>query len=1177
MSSSHVEAIKPASYAQAARGASHSTSAQPSKASSGAVTPARDQTGAPTLKPELHGARWADADDDDTRTSHSTASTAVENQPASNNKSHAATPAAQTNGVASPASVDFGGSSTSTLARDDGASPVSELPESAWDAKLKTAVDARSDAGRHRSSTDRSSSKSRKKTAKRGDKKEKVDVVDEKASKPAWSAPIKLVDAPAPTVNPWLARAQQAKPAVAPIPKPVALTNPTPSATSAAKSSGVDATKSASPAALTSLAQTSAQSKDSTAVGKPPALTEDAESKTKSTQQTERHVERSEQASKVAHTVVDDKAWPTPDTSKQEEPKGKHSQERSETDTHTTHESRGKQAWNKLEFTPTVVFQTALPGSARRGGKGGGRGGHDGRTRTPASSQNDRGNEAKSGTQAGEPTRRERSEATRSSSPGRAKRASNDDAPGRRQSRQESVTRDHPAKQQSDEPKFKPRDHVESASNVQRTKPVRKEAVVNGDKKSAEDNVSKDNATTSNGNTAATAASVNAAKDNKATATDATPAQATTSSTQAENQKKDVSPATSERKNSVVADFASRHHERKGSGTYSTFSGRGRGERGRGGGHRGGRGNGHTFHPNAHSFVNGQGAFNMQGYNAIPKSPTGFGHDPFFGQAPQNVQRYGRNYTGRASSIPDASYGRALNGFPVQSLQLNTGVQANGMFPSDFYMPATAVPYQSDPTSDLLAAVTRQMEYYFSIDNLLKDTYLRKHMDSQGFVLLTFIADFKRLKMMTQDLELIKYVCQQSPNIEHRVGSDGTDRLRAAKGWERWVLEKEERDPSAQHDGPESHHPPPRPNVQLPEHVHFARHSPLPIPQSAGPVLGAQPFQSLNSFAAPYNAYGPSTSSDAQPSISQFQASATAMAPGAVSVPQASAGPFGSPSAQPPLFSNAVEETEPDSFTDSEVEVLRVVLRDLPGETAGTTSSTSQRAQSNGLVEGVNGQRHPSGPNSSATPDESDRATSPTTSERFNRFLTSSGGNSVGGRLAGSRSGSRNGEAQPEGSTGVYYIKDKDSPSYNLPADVTSELYLAARDRAIQQRNFHPCPQDMMNMYQFWEHFLVRHFNARMYMEFRSFAMEDASTRNEFAGLNSLLRYYGKALAYADVPIRRSVAQDYVSLVRSEQPGSDRPAFKQLRAAWRDGALNMKNRKRIKDFLDEALEKELDR
>ena len=197
---------------------------------------------------------------------------------------------------------------------------------------------------------------------------------------------------------------------------------------------------------------------------------------------------------------------------------------------------------------------------------------------------------------------------------------------------------------------------------------------------------------------------------------------------------------------------------------------------------------------------------------------------------------------------------------------------------------------------------------------------------------------------------------------------------------------------------------------------------------------------------------------------------------------------------------------------------------------------------------------------------------SPVSSDRVNRFL--SGGSS---RLASPRNASRNGESPASGSNGVYYIKDKDLPSYQSPTDTTSELYLHARDRALQSRTLRPCPHEMIVMYNFWEHFLVRNFNSRMYMEFRTFAMEDASTRNEFKGLNSLLKYYGKAIAFQDAPIRRSVAQDYVNLVRSEPRESDRPAFKQLRAAWRDGALNMKNRKRVKDFLDAGLEEELDR
>jgi la-related protein 1 len=310
------------------------------------------------------------------------------------------------------------------------------------------------------------------------------------------------------------------------------------------------------------------------------------------------------------------------------------------------------------------------------------------------------------------------------------------------------------------------------------------------------------------------------------------------------------------------------------------------------------------------------------------------------------------------------------NGYPSQPLQINTGVQGNGVYPADYYIPATSVPYQNDPTSNLLSAVSMQMEYYFSVDNLLKDMYLRKHMDSQGFVFLDFIADFKRLKSMTRDLELIKYVCQQSPNIEHRVGSDGIDRLRAAKGWENWVLPMEDRDQAAQNDGPENLHQPPHPYPQFPDQPHLLRQSSLPIPQSAGAVLG-QGFQSLNSFAAPYN-YGSNTNVDT-PAVSQFQTSPISLTAGQ-SIAQPSATSFGSSSAQTQLLNNGIEETEPDSFTDAEVEVLRVVIRNLePGDAGSSSGSTSHRTFSNGSSEGINGLRittNPSAPNSAETPNE---------------------------------------------------------------------------------------------------------------------------------------------------------------------------------------------------------------
>jgi la-related protein 1 len=75
-------------------------------------------------------------------------------------------------------------------------------------------------------------------------------------------------------------------------------------------------------------------------------------------------------------------------------------------------------------------------------------------------------------------------------------------------------------------------------------------------------------------------------------------------------------------------------------------------------------------------------------------------------------------------------------------------------------------------------------------------------MDSQGYVLLSVIADFKRIKALTEDMDLLRHVCGQLKSIEYRPGEDGVDRLRRKEGWEQWVRPMNERVPSAQNEGP---------------------------------------------------------------------------------------------------------------------------------------------------------------------------------------------------------------------------------------------------------------------------------------------------------------------------------------------------------------------------------------
>ncbi|KAG1468569.1 hypothetical protein G6F56_003759 [Rhizopus delemar] len=77
----------------------------------------------------------------------------------------------------------------------------------------------------------------------------------------------------------------------------------------------------------------------------------------------------------------------------------------------------------------------------------------------------------------------------------------------------------------------------------------------------------------------------------------------------------------------------------------------------------------------------------------------------------------------------------------------------------------------------------QQIEYYFSIDNLCKDLFLRKQMDANGFVDVSFVAEFNRVKGLTTDLDLIREALDGSKIIERN-----GDKLRKREGWETWIL-----------------------------------------------------------------------------------------------------------------------------------------------------------------------------------------------------------------------------------------------------------------------------------------------------------------------------------------------------------------------------------------------------
>lgn len=224
--------------------------------------------------------------------------------------------------------------------------------------------------------------------------------------------------------------------------------------------------------------------------------------------------------------------------------------------------------------------------------------------------------------------------------------------------------------------------------------------------------------------------------------------------------------------------------------------------------------------------------------------------------------------------------------------------------------------------------------------------FLRKHMDSQGFVFLSVLAKFNRIKQLTQEVELIRYVCLNSPNIEVRLGTDGVDRLRKREGWQQWVLNLEERDPSAQNDGPVQ--------VQLP------RAQMLDASQSMDDHLGVstqfstsshvmdESLASLsNGVVSPFTSAPPTTTTNGTMADAPFIQTALSAA-----VPEFSpAIPSVNNRVFAPMDHNASAASK---FTDEQVESLMIVVRKPITSSASSAppfSSSSSRTFSNGSID----------------------------------------------------------------------------------------------------------------------------------------------------------------------------------------------------------------------------------
>jgi len=95
--------------------------------------------------------------------------------------------------------------------------------------------------------------------------------------------------------------------------------------------------------------------------------------------------------------------------------------------------------------------------------------------------------------------------------------------------------------------------------------------------------------------------------------------------------------------------------------------------------------------------------------------------------------------------------------------------------------------YEETPEEKLYRAeyAIAQIEYYFTVENLCRDTFLKQHFDIDGYVPLAFVCQFQMVAATMADYSLIVELIQKSEFLEYDTNNE-TIRLR--DGWKNWLF-----------------------------------------------------------------------------------------------------------------------------------------------------------------------------------------------------------------------------------------------------------------------------------------------------------------------------------------------------------------------------------------------------
>lgn len=76
-------------------------------------------------------------------------------------------------------------------------------------------------------------------------------------------------------------------------------------------------------------------------------------------------------------------------------------------------------------------------------------------------------------------------------------------------------------------------------------------------------------------------------------------------------------------------------------------------------------------------------------------------------------------------------------------------------------------------------------EYYYTVENLVRDVWLRQQWDEEGWLPLSVVASFPRIRALTTDLSALSEALKLSTILEYK-----DDKIRKLEDWKIWLLPK---------------------------------------------------------------------------------------------------------------------------------------------------------------------------------------------------------------------------------------------------------------------------------------------------------------------------------------------------------------------------------------------------